>query len=77
MGVSIISEAVNQVASFMSNQASQGILKGAGTEEPKEEGQLGSAVVKDQGILQGSESEAYKVTISAEAMSKHSILSAS
>ncbi|MBF0454903.1 MAG: hypothetical protein HQL72_08845 [Magnetococcales bacterium] len=73
MAVSNVNALMNQVTSFMSNQASQGVQQASS--QNKEEGNNPSGgVVRSNSIVHSGKSEAFKVSFTSAALSKHSVL---
>ncbi|MBF0193082.1 MAG: hypothetical protein HQL71_00935 [Magnetococcales bacterium] len=73
MGVSAIGESMNQVISFMSNQASKGVQKASSSAEPTTP-TVNEKIVRENNIVHGGQSDAFKVSFSSAALSKNNIL---
>ena len=73
MGVSAISESMNQVNSFMSSQASQGVQNASSSGE-KAAPTANEKIVRENNIVHGGKSDAFKVSFSSAALSKNNIL---
>ncbi|MBF0444272.1 MAG: hypothetical protein HQL68_01680 [Magnetococcales bacterium] len=73
MGISAIGESMNQVISFMSNQASKGVQNASDTGE-KEQPAGNEKIVRENNIVHGGQSDAFKVSFTSASLSKNSIL---
>ena len=73
MAVSTVNALMNQVNSFMSNQATQGVQQASGQNQGQGNDNS-SGVIKDNSIVHSGKSDAFKVSFSSEALNKHDIL---
>ncbi|MBF0380451.1 MAG: hypothetical protein HQL69_05495 [Magnetococcales bacterium] len=73
MNIAAVSESMNQVISFMSNQASQGLQNASSNSEPQTP-TSNEKIVRENNIIHGGNSDAFKVSFSSAALSKNSII---